>query len=61
MLNKFRDSLQPMMRKLGLTFASLGVSANFWTTISLATSIAAGAVYAIAHHHQQQLEWRYQL
>ncbi|MGA9170998.1 MAG: CDP-alcohol phosphatidyltransferase family protein [Nitrososphaeraceae archaeon] len=37
-----------MMRKLGLTFASLGVSANFWTTISLATSIAAGAVYAIA-------------
>jgi archaetidylinositol phosphate synthase len=48
MLNKFRDSLQPMMRRLGLTFASLGVSANFWTTISLATSIAAGAVYAIA-------------
>lgn len=40
--------MQPMMRKLGLTFASLGVSANFWTTISLATSIAAGAVYAIA-------------
>ena len=36
------------MRKLGLTFASLGVSANFWTTISLATSITAGAVYAIA-------------
>lgn len=48
MLNKFRDSLQPMMRKIGLTFASLGVSANFCTTISLATSIAAGAVYAIA-------------
>ena len=48
MLNKFRDSLQPTMRKLGLTFASLGVSANFWTTISLATSIAAGVVYAIA-------------
>lgn len=40
--------MQPTMRKLGLTFASLGVSANFWTTISLATSIAAGAVYAIA-------------
>lgn len=40
--------MQPMMRKIGLTFASLGVSANFWTTISLATSIAAGAVYAIA-------------
>ena len=40
--------MQPMMRKIGLTFASLGVSANFCTTISLATSIAAGVVYAIA-------------
>jgi archaetidylinositol phosphate synthase len=36
------------MTKLGMTFASLGLSANFWTTLSLATSIAAGVVYAIA-------------
>lgn len=47
MLNKFRDSLQPILTKLGMTFASLGLSANFWTTLSLATSIAAGVVYAI--------------
>lgn len=47
MLNKFRDSLQPILTKLGMTFASLGPSANFWTTLSLATSIAAGVVYAI--------------
>jgi archaetidylinositol phosphate synthase len=56
MLNKFRDSLQPMMRKIGLTFASLGVSANFCTTISLATSIAAGAVYAIASSSTSGME-----
>jgi archaetidylinositol phosphate synthase len=47
LLNKFRDSLQPILTKLGMTFASLGPSANFWTTLSLATSIAAGVVYAI--------------
>ncbi len=46
MLNKFRDSLQPLMTKLGMTFASFGLSANFWTTLSLAASIAAGVVYA---------------
>src|ERR671938_604888 len=48
MLNKFRGSLQPIMTKIGMTFASLGLSANFWTTVSLATSILAGAVYAMA-------------
>jgi archaetidylinositol phosphate synthase len=48
MLNKFRGSLQPIMTKIGITFASLGLSANFWTTVSLATSILAGVVYAMA-------------
>jgi len=48
MLNKFRDSLQPITTKLGMTFASFGLSANFWTTLSLAASIAAGVVYAFA-------------
>jgi archaetidylinositol phosphate synthase len=36
------------MMKLGMIFASTGMSANFWTAVSLATSIAAGAVYAMA-------------
>ena len=48
MLNKFRGSLQPIIVKIGMTFASLGLSANFCTTVSLATSISAGAVYAMA-------------
>ncbi|HEU4605472.1 MAG TPA: CDP-alcohol phosphatidyltransferase family protein, partial [Nitrososphaera sp.] len=46
MLNKLRDSLQPMMTKLGTSFASTGLSANFWTGVGLAISIAAGIAYA---------------
>ena len=47
MLNKFRNSLEPIMSKVGLIFASLGLSANFWTILGLATSTLAGAVYAM--------------
>jgi archaetidylinositol phosphate synthase len=46
LLNKLRDSLQPTMIKLGTTFAATGLSANFWTGVGLAISIAAGIVYA---------------
>lgn len=46
MLNKLRDSLQPAMTKLGTSFASTGLSANFWTGVGLAISIAAGIAYA---------------
>jgi archaetidylinositol phosphate synthase len=47
LLNKFRNSLEPIMSKLGSIFASLGLSANFWTMLGLATSMLAGAVYAM--------------
>lgn len=46
LLNKLRDSLQPAMTKLGTSFASTGLSANFWTGVGLAISIAAGIAYA---------------
>ena len=46
MLNKLRDSLEPTMTKLGASFASTGLSANFWTGLGLAISIAAGIAYA---------------
>ena len=46
MLNKLRDSLQPTMTKLGTSFASTGLSANFWTGVGLAISIVAGIAYA---------------
>src|SRR5919198_1804503 len=35
------------MSRLGLVFASLGLSANFWTMLGLATSTLAGAMYAM--------------
>jgi archaetidylinositol phosphate synthase len=46
LLNKLRDSLQPTMTRLGTSFASTGLSANFWTAVGLAISIAAGVAYA---------------
>ena len=45
-LNKFRESLEPAMAKLGHSFASTGLSANFWTGLGLAIGMASGVVYA---------------
>jgi archaetidylinositol phosphate synthase len=46
LLNKLRESLEPTMTRLGTSFASTGLSANFWTSVGLAISIGAGIVYA---------------
>lgn len=46
LLNNLRDSLQPTMEKLGKSFASTGLSANFWTGVGLALAFAAGGAYA---------------
>ncbi len=46
MLNKLRESLQPTMQKLGSSFASTGLSANFWTGFSLALAFVAAGAYA---------------
>ena len=46
MLNKLRDSLEPSLVKLGRSFASTGLSANFWTGMGLAVSIVAGIAYS---------------
>ena len=35
------------MSRLGLIFASLGLSANFWTMLGLVTSTLASAIYAM--------------
>jgi archaetidylinositol phosphate synthase len=48
LLNKLRNSLQPTMLRLGTSFASTGLSANFWTGVGLAISVAAGIAYASA-------------
>jgi archaetidylinositol phosphate synthase len=46
LLNKLRDSLEPSLTKLGKSFASTGLSANFWTGLGLAVSIVAGIAYS---------------
>jgi archaetidylinositol phosphate synthase len=46
LLNKLRDSLEPSLIKLGRSFASTGLSANFWTGMGLAVSIVAGIAYS---------------
>jgi archaetidylinositol phosphate synthase len=46
LLNKLRDSLEPSLVKLGRSFASTGLSANFWTGMGLAVSIVAGIAYS---------------
>jgi len=59
LLNKLRDSLQPTMAKLGASFASTGLSANFWTGLGVAVSVAAGIVYASHSIPFIELDWYY--
>lgn len=59
LLNKLRDSLQPTMTKLGSSFASTGLSANFWTGVGLAIALAAGVAYAIPGILQDANLWYY--
>jgi archaetidylinositol phosphate synthase len=46
LLNKLRHSLEPSLTKLGKSFASAGLSANFWTGMGLVVSILAGIAYS---------------
>jgi archaetidylinositol phosphate synthase len=45
LLNKLRNLLEPVLTKIGATFASTGLSANFWTGLGLGISILAAIVY----------------
>ena len=46
MLNKLRDLLEPTLAKIGASFASTGLSANFWTGLGLALSVLAAIAYS---------------
>jgi archaetidylinositol phosphate synthase len=48
LLNKFRVLLQPVIELLGNSFASLGLSANFWTVAGMLSSIVSALLYASA-------------
>ena len=46
MLNKLRELLEPILTKIGTIFASIGLSADFWTGLGLAVSLLAAIAYA---------------
>ena len=45
MLNKLRNLLEPTLTRIGATFASTGLSVNFWTGLGLAVSVLAAIAY----------------
>jgi archaetidylinositol phosphate synthase len=45
LLNKLRRLLEPILTKIGVIFASTGLSANFWTGLGLAVSVLAAIAY----------------
>jgi archaetidylinositol phosphate synthase len=45
LLNKLRNLLEPTLTRIGATFASTGLSANFWTGLGLALSVLAAIAY----------------
>ena len=47
MLNNMRDILQPTLEKIGKTFASTGLSPNFWTGLGLLFAILSAIVYGL--------------
>ena len=47
MLNNLRGTLQPILEKIGKTFASTGLSPNFWTFVGLIFALASAVVYGM--------------
>ncbi len=47
MLNNFRNSLKPHLEKIGKTFASTGLSPNFWTSIAIVFAFASAISYGL--------------
>ena len=45
MLNNLRDSLQPLLEKIGKSFASTGISPNGWSCIGLVFAFASAIIY----------------
>ena len=47
MLNNLRDILKPTLEKIGKTFASTGLSPNFWTVVGFVFAIMSALVYGL--------------
>lgn len=49
MLNNLRSRLKPALESIGTSFASTGLSPNFWTVLGLILAIAASASYGTGY------------
>jgi len=47
MLNKLRNTFQPILEKVGKIFAYTGLSPNFWTVLGLLFAILAAIIYGL--------------
>jgi archaetidylinositol phosphate synthase len=47
MLNNLRNTLQPILEKIGKVFASTGLSPNFWTGLGLIFAILSAIIYGL--------------
>ena len=47
LLNKFRSNLKPLLEKIGLLFASTGLSPNFWTFFAFGLAVIASLFFAL--------------
>ena len=47
MLNNLRESLRPALEKIGSSFASTGLSPNFWTVVGLVFAFISAIVYGL--------------
>jgi archaetidylinositol phosphate synthase len=46
-LNNLRERLRPGLERIGKTFASTGLSANFWTCVGLFFALLSAVVYGL--------------
>ena len=51
MLNNLRDSLKPVLQKIGKSFAATGLSPNVFTGIGLALAFVASIIYGIGFEY----------
>ncbi|MDH3191707.1 MAG: CDP-alcohol phosphatidyltransferase family protein [Nitrosopumilus sp.] len=47
MLNNLRETLRPLLEKIGKVFASTGLSPNFWTCVGLILALFSAIVYGL--------------
>ena len=47
MLNNLRETLQPVLEKMGKGFAATGLSPNFWTVVGLIIALSSAVVYGM--------------